>query len=161
MHSPFETFVNHLRQNDWRFTIQEEGRVLRTQTDGENGRWPCIFTFSEDGKFAAYSSVLPCVVPPHRRQACAELVALINWGLCHGNFNVAPEDGEIYFYVSLPVFNGAMPQEGPDFLIGVTDSTTDEYFPAFMRLVYAGMSPAQALQEGAPEPKPAPRFETN
>ena len=72
-------------------------------------------------------------------------MARINYGLNIGNFELDMNDGEIRYKTSIDVEGGELSTRMVETLIAVNISTTDRYFSAFTDVLYAGMSPLEAV----------------
>ena len=87
------------------------------------------------------------VVPPERRAAVAEFFTRLNWNLTGNRFLLDWQDGEVRLRRDVDVL--AVPNT--DQIGGWFYSAcllVDGFFPALMNVVYRGMNPAQALEQG-------------
>ena len=95
---------------------------------------------------------LNCRVPEEKRQAAAELVTRINYGLQLGSFEIDFSDGEIRYRLGLDVSGGELTSEMVESAISAIIGTVDRYHPAIMSFLWSDMAPedAVAMIEAAP-----------
>lgn len=89
----------------------------------------------------------PTVVPSERRTAVAEFFTRLNWNLTGNRFLLDWQDGEVRLRRDVDVL--AVPgteQIGTWFYSACL--LVDGFFPALMNVVYRGMNPVQALEQG-------------
>lgn len=89
----------------------------------------------------------PETVPPARRAAVAEFLTRLNWSLNGQRFLMDWEDGEVRVRTDLLLL--AMPsleQISRCFLAAC--ATIDGFHPAVMNVIYRGMPPVQAVEQG-------------
>ena len=95
----------------------------------------------------AILSRFPIDCPEPKRQACAELLTRINFGMALGCFEMDFEDGMMFFKTTIPYDEEPPKPEQLDNLLSLNMSTMDRYLPAIMQVIYAGVTPAKALTD--------------
>lgn len=97
----------------------------------------------------AYS---PIFVPAHRRAAVSEALAIANWQLLFGAFEMDPADGQVRFRNSLPLI-GDLIDEHTHMLIGTTVNAMKRYASALGELALTDSDPkvlmARAAESGS------------
>lgn len=90
---------------------------------------------------------VPVVVPPHKLPEVSELCIRLSHNLKVGRFEVNHLDGELRFqtYSAYPV--GDLNEGVLRRVLGINLSMTDQHFPAFIGVIYAEVTPAQAAQQ--------------
>lgn len=85
--------------------------------------------------------------PLARKAAVTELLALVNERLWMGHFEHWPAEGVIMFRHTLPMLDRASLEPG-EIVAMITAATEaiERFLPAFNFVVWAGMSPAQAIE---------------
>jgi len=87
----------------------------------------------------------PLTVPPAKRSAVADTVARANFKAFGGRIDLDMDDGQIRFRSGIDLEGGQLSNEMLDNLLGVGNSMLDRYLPAISAVIYAGVSPADAI----------------
>jgi hypothetical protein len=74
-----------------------------------------------------------------------EFITRANYGLVIGNFEMDAKDGEIRYHVSHLMEENILTDETIRRLFGTAMGTADRYFPALMRVLFAGETPEDAV----------------
>jgi hypothetical protein len=92
---------------------------------------------------------VPLVVPEERRVAVGQFLHALNFRIDFGTFRLDPHDGELQFFIGHD-FTGAteFPAEMLSRMMLISQATIDGFFPALARVIFAGMNPDQALEQG-------------
>lgn len=112
------------------------------------GRWcrtNLLFAWSEEIGALMATFVFDVSVPPERRAALYELLAMANDQLCVGHFDHSAADGMLAFRHSLLLRGGAMSAEQIEDLVDIALTEIDRFYPAFQYVAWGGLSPADAL----------------
>lgn len=150
MKDPCTALAEFFAAKNWNCDNEHDGYSLRTSYSGVHGHWRFVALVADDHEGMLFYSLLPAYAPAGRQEACLELINLINQGLCNGSFDLVPETGLVRFRTMLPLFGGVVSQEAIECQVGVNLRTTDRFFGAVMRVVYAGMDADEALKAPAP-----------
>lgn len=132
------------RDMEWQDTSDDE--VIRADVAGENGAWACFVVAREkDSRCTVYSQA-PWETPEEQRNAMAELLTRINFGLPLGNFEMDYADGEIRFKTSIDVSGAHLSGELFDDLYEPNIATMDIYLPALEAVRDGRMTPEAAVE---------------
>lgn len=141
----FDTMVRFFTEDDWKFRQIEDKPILSMGFRGDNGTWMCYAQAKDDrGQFVFYS-VMDSNVPADKRQAVAEFLTRANYGLTLGNFEMDFSDGEVRYKTSVDVEGGQLTTQMVKTLVYVNVLMMDKYLPGIMSVIYAGISPADAI----------------
>lgn len=141
----FDSVIAFLREDDWKYEEIPDELAIRFAFSAKNARFECFGRTNEDHEIFVFYSIVPVRAPAEQRTQVAELLARINYGLNIGNFELDMNDGEIRYKTSIDVEGGDFSSRMVETLISVNISTTDRYFPSLMDVIYAGVSPAEAV----------------
>lgn len=141
----FDSVIAFLQEDEWRYEEIPGEAAIRFGFTGRNARFECFGRVNEDHEIFVFYTVIPLRVPEAQRQPVIELVTRINYGLNVGNFEMDVNDGEIRYKTSIDVEGGELAPRMVETLLSVNISTTDRYFPAFADVMYAGLTPAEAV----------------
>jgi hypothetical protein len=126
------------RAKDWKFEVDEESDVVRTGIEGDNGHWQVMAIASDENDAVLMLSLFPQKCPSHRRARCAELITLINFGIDY-------DSGKIHFKTTLPFARGDLNAALLENVMMLNLARMDRFLPAIMSVIYAEISPGQAL----------------
>ena len=109
------------------------------------------------------NSFIPNKAPVALRNKCAELLTRINYDLTLGCFEMDYADGEIRFRTSVMVPGADITPGIIEHLIRANLHIVEENYPQIMAVLYAGVSPEDALKPKAEinKPETGPRFDFN
>lgn len=141
--------TSFFQSDNWTFEKVHDRPVLRMSFQGKNGRWNCfaqVRVASGLEQFLFYS-VMPLNVPEPKRLAVAEFVTRANYGMAIGNFELDFSDGEVRYKSSIDA-SGVELTPGLIRPIVITNCLMmDKYFAGFMSVIYANVSPAEAVKQ--------------
>jgi hypothetical protein len=138
MKEALERVVELFRAKDWKFEVDEESDLVRTWIEDDNGHWQVMAIASDENDAVLMLSLFPQKCPSHRRARCAELITLINFGIDY-------DSGKIHFKTTLPFMRGDLNTVLLENVVMLNLACIDRFLPAIMSVIYAGISPAQAL----------------
>jgi hypothetical protein len=145
MKEALEQVVELFRAKDWKFEVDEESDLVRTGIEGDNGHWQVMAIASDEDDAVLMLSLFPQKCPANRRAPCAELLTRINFGMMMGCFEMDFESGKIHFKATLPFARGNLNAALLENVVMVNLARMDRFLPAIMSVIYAGISPTQAL----------------
>jgi hypothetical protein len=145
MKEALEQVVELFRAKDWKFEVDEESDLVRTGIEGDNGHWQVMAIASDEDDAVLMLSLFPQKCPAHRRARCAELLTRINYGMMMGCFEMDYDSGKVHFKTTLPFARGDLNVALLDNMVMLNLARMDWFLPAIMSVIYAGISPAQAL----------------
>ncbi|MED5373675.1 MAG: YbjN domain-containing protein [Myxococcota bacterium] len=146
MSSLLQILAEFLESINWRWElVDDNGNVLGTTVEGENGRFTCYGHAHDGRQQLVFYSLCPVQCPPERRQAMAELLARINFGMILGNFELDFGDGEIRYKTALDTEHLEFSAEGCRQLVFPNCMMMDRYLPAIRHVADDQASPEGAI----------------
>jgi hypothetical protein len=139
----------------WRFLLEEGLNPRRV-----NDKYMYQVSFSgTDAQFSAFAVVRPdleqfmfyALVPVRAQQivygAVAEYITRANYGLRIGNFEMDYGDGEVRFKASVDFEGTELQPQMVRTMVHAVFVTANHYLPGLMRVMYGGLTPAEAIRE--------------
>jgi hypothetical protein len=136
-----------LQEDDWPYNLLEGRAVYKTGFEGKNGQFTCYAQERTEQQQFVFYSVFPVRTPDNRLNEMAEFITRANYGMIIGNFELDYGDGEIRYKTSVDVEDVDLVDALIRHLIYANVLTMDKYFPGIMRVLYAGIAPADAVEE--------------
>ncbi len=136
-------------EDGWSFEQMPERPILRLPFQGKGGRWNCYaqIRVTRDVEQILFYSVLPLNVPADKLSAIAEFITRANYGMALGNFELDFNDGEVRYKTSVDVTDTDITGNLLRPLIYTNVLMMDKYMSGLMAVVYADMSPAEAVKQ--------------
>lgn len=136
-------------EDGWSFEQMPERPILRLPFQGKGGRWNCYaqIRVTHDVEQILFYSVLPLNVPDDKLSAIAEFITRANYGMALGNFELDFNDGEVRYKTSIDVTDTEITSSLLRPLIYTNVLMMDKYMSGLMAVVYADMSPAEAVKQ--------------
>ena len=131
--------------DQWPFTEMEGKTILRTGFSGKNGKWTCFAQARENQQQFIFYSVCPNAAPEDKRPPAMEFITRANYGLVIGNFEMDVSDGEIRYKTSIDVEGGELNHVLIRQVVYSNVMTMNKYLPGLMSVLYANVSPEQAI----------------
>ncbi|HEX8393359.1 MAG TPA: YbjN domain-containing protein [Longimicrobium sp.] len=131
---------------DWSYT-ESESDGLVCEMAGEHTVYSFLFRVDEKLEIVCCYARVGFRVPPDKRLQVCEVLTRANYGLRVGNFEMDMEDGEIRYKASVDMEGGVLGETMVQNLVRASVAGFDRYYPAVMRVVYAGTSPAEAVAD--------------
>ncbi|NJP06611.1 MAG: YbjN domain-containing protein [Chloroflexaceae bacterium] len=141
----YQSVVTFFTQDDWPFTPIEQTTMLRTAYQGKNGAWTCFAQVREEQQQFLFYSICPERVPEDHRLILADFFTRANYGLAIGNFEMDVTDGEIRYKTSIDVEGDRLSTVLIKQLVYANVVVMDTYLPGIMAVMFANVSPAQAI----------------
>jgi len=116
-----------------------------TSADAGDFSYKAFFEVRETRDVLELILYAPITAPPAKRSAVAEAVARANFRTFGGRIDLDMDDGEIRFRAGIDVEGGQLSNEMLDNLLSIGNSILDRYLPAISAVIYAGVSPADAI----------------
>ena len=142
----FQKVIEHFQRNGGKFQSEQDRPVLRTGFGGKNGTIRCAIIVDGSDDLIQVFALLP-VVPAPGRAAATELCMRASYGTKLGKFEMDHNDGELRFQAAATYPKGELNDALIQRVLGVCVAMADAYLPAFMKVVYANVSPAEAASE--------------
>ena len=142
-----EGIEQFLKQDNWPYSIVTGKPVYKTGFEGKNGQYTCFAQEREEQQQFVFYTVFPVHVPENKLQAVSEFITRANYGMIIGNFELDFADGEIRYKTSVDVEDIEFSEALIRHLIYANVLTMDKYFSGLMRVLYAGIPAADAIEE--------------
>lgn len=136
-----------LEADDWPVSPMEGRTIYKTGFEGKNGQFTCYAQERVEQEQFVFYSIFPVRTPENRLAEMAEFITRANYGMIIGNFELDYSDGEIRYKTSVDVEDVALDDQLIRHMIYANVLTMDKYFPGLMRVLYAGIDPAIAVEE--------------
>ena len=143
----FDAMLAYFDKDDWKYAQIPNQTILRMGFGGKNGNWTCYAQTREDEQQFILYSVMPSNVPEEKRQDIAEFTTRANYNLVVGNFEMDYSDGEIRYKTAINLTNIEPTHALFHGLVIPNVYTTDRFFPGIMAVLYAGVSPEDAVMQ--------------
>ncbi len=141
--------TGYFQAEKWSFEKVADRPVLRLPFQGKNGKWTCYAQVRVAvglEQFLFYS-VMPLNAPEPKRQAIAEFITRANYGMALGNFELDFSDGEVRYKTSIDATHIDLTPGLIKPMVVTNYLMMDKYFPGLMSVIYANVSPAEAVKQ--------------
>ena len=138
----FNTLIDFLDEEEWKYEILEGESAVRFYFKGSSGSMFCFAHVDEEKDWLLFYSYLPVNTPDHKLAMMAEFVTRANRGMRIGNFELDYEDGEIRYKTSIDIEGGALTNKMIDNLLRANLSTMNRYYSGMMELIYSSEEPS-------------------
>jgi hypothetical protein len=125
----------------------EEKTIYRMIFSGKNAQITCYAQIRTELEQFLFYALAPVKVPPEALAKAAEYLTRANYGLRIGNFELDYRDGEIRYKSSLDFEGVELTAELIRNTIYPAVQTLDRYMPGLMNILYADVSPQDAIQD--------------
>jgi hypothetical protein len=142
---PFQALIDHFEAHGIRYSCKREERRAWFTMNSGSALQKCSFRFDKTGDVLHIFIQYPVMVKEQFRPAAMEFITRANYGLIIGNFEMDAKDGEIRYHVSHLMEDGILSDETIRRLFATAMGTADRYFPALMRVLFAGETPEDAV----------------
>lgn len=142
----FNTLVEFFEEDEWDFQWVEGTSFLMLDFSGKQGSWRCYAQARETQQQFVFYSVLPVNAPENKRAPMAEFITRVNYGMIIGNFEMDFEDGEIRYKTSIDVEGAELLHPLIRQVVYANLIITDRYLPGVMKVLYADVTPQEALE---------------
>jgi hypothetical protein len=142
---PFQALIDHFEAHGIRYSSKREERRAWFTMNSGSALQKCSFRFDKTGDVLQIFIQYPVMVKERFRPAAMEFITLANYGLVIGNFEMDAKDGEIRYHVSHLMEENILTDETIRRLFATAMGTADRYFPALMRVLFAGETPEDAV----------------
>ncbi|MCB9638379.1 MAG: YbjN domain-containing protein [Myxococcales bacterium] len=134
-------------EDGWKYQRADEKEMLLMYFRGDHASWRCIAQVEPEQELFLFYSVLDSYVPVHKRDDVALFFTRANYGMRIGNFEIDLDDGEVRYKTSLAVSGSEATSEMISRLVYYNLAMMDKYYRGLMRVVFAEISPEEAIQE--------------
>jgi hypothetical protein len=144
--TPFQALIDHCEANDLSFATFPEEKRIRLNICRKHALYTCQLRISNDDEIFQIHLNYPVLAKDEKmRPSVTEFFTRVNYGLVLGAFEVDLRDGEARYHISHLVGDGRLEDEVIRRIIGSALSTADRYFPAYMRVLFGGDTPEDAV----------------
>jgi hypothetical protein len=167
--TPFEVLVHHFESNEFRFHADPGAKSVQLFVAGDCAIYNCRLQLTHDGDLIQVCLHYPVVArDPQIRPLVAEALARANHGMSLGRFDIDLDSGDIHFQIGQVIRGHSLDDEIIGGVFSLSLANADRYFPAIMRVMFAGHTPtdavylseldvhAEAVGGGEAKPDPAP-----
>lgn len=144
--TPFDVLVNHFEANHFKFHADPQSKSLQLFVSGDCAIYNCHLQITHDNDLLQVRVHYPVAARDRKiRPLVAEVIARANQGMSFGAFDINLDTGEMSYHAGQVIRGRGLDEEmlGGVFASGL--ATADRYFPAVMRVIFAGHTPADAV----------------
>jgi hypothetical protein len=142
----YQTLTRHFESNGLRFLADAESRFIQLFITGDYAVYNCRIQLTHDEELVQTRVHYPVVARDAKiRPFVAEALARANHGMAIGNFDIDMDSGEISYHLGQVIGGLGLNDEIIGGAFSTAISTADRYFPAVMRVMFAGHTPADAV----------------
>lgn len=144
--TPFGALVNHFESNDIRFHADQDGKSVQFYITGDCAAYNCRFQITHNDEIVEANILFPVAARDDKvRSLATEMVVRANRGMSLGAFDADVDTGQISFHVGQVIPGGVLEDQLIGGLFVTCMTTCDRYFPALMRVMFGGHTPADAV----------------
>ncbi len=144
--TPFQTLIDHCQANELSFAIFREEKRIRLNICRKHALYTCHLRVSNDDEIFQIHLNYPVLAKDEKMHASVmEFITRANYGLILGGFEADLRDGEVRYHISHLITDECLKDEVIHRIIGSALSTADRYFPAYMRVLFGGETPEDAV----------------
>ena len=129
------------------YEVEEEHSCVRLEIRGREATYSSLLLANEEKGLVSCYVRLPSWVPEASRTAMCEALARANYALPVGNFEMDVNDGELRYKSGMDVEGGELVPRMVHNLFIAAVAMCNQYHPAFMRVIYGGATPEEAIAE--------------
>lgn len=144
--TPFQSLIDHCEANELNFAIFAEEKRIRLNICRRHALYTCHLRISNDDEIFQIHMNYPVLAKDEKmRPHVLEFFTRVNYGLVLGAFELDLRDGEARYHISHLIGDSRLDDDVIRRLIGSALSTSDRYFPAYMRVLFGGDTPEDAV----------------
>ena len=143
----YNKFKAHLQANNFKFDTRDSELSIILTVHGEDLPQPTIIHVFDDRNVVQIVSPIPARIPEDKRPEAAVAVAVANYGMINGSFDLDMSDGEIRFRMAQNFAETGMSEESVHYMCAITFLTTDKYNDRFFMLGKGLMSLEQFIEK--------------
>lgn len=136
----FNLFKKHLTANDFHYEADDNRLVIRMTVHGDDLPQPTIIHVFDDRDVVQIISPIPGNMPEEKRPDAAVAVAVANYGMINGCFDLDMSDGMIHFRLAQGFHGITMSEDLVHYMLSLVFFTTDKYNDRFFMLGKGMMS---------------------
>ena len=144
--TPLAIVSSYLDERGFTYTVHPEQNRISHSVWGNSTLYRAEIRITHEDRLFQAHIYFPIAVRDEKfRSSANELLARANYGLPIGNFEFDCRDGEVRFHVSHSIGSYPLEKELIAHLLRTSVKTADRYFPALVQLLYAGITPEDAV----------------
>lgn len=125
-----------------------DGQAIQSKFKGDNGQYRVVFGAISKPSLLFMNVQIPLFIKEERRPEIIEAIVRINHDLLFGRFDLDMADGEMSFYISIPLLEATLSTAQFRSAVATAFHEVDRYHRAFGRLLYDyDLIPAAAIAE--------------
>lgn len=142
----YDTLVQFFEEDDWTFDRDDAELRLTMRVNCRNSSFRCYARVDEEKQIVLFYTVTDTKVAEAKRAEVAEFITRANYGMNIGNFEMDYSDGEVRYKSSVDMEGGELTTQLVDNLVNASVSTFNRYFPGLANVLFADMSPVDAIE---------------
>ena len=144
--SPYQVLVDHCESAEIKFRAEPDVKGLFFSMRGEMAIYDvALLVTHEDEVFQIYITIPIATTDEKFRPLVAEFVTRANHRIVIGHFDYDIDEGKLRYHVGHPFGERGLDDETVGRLFATAMGTVDRYFPALMRTLVGGETPADAV----------------
>jgi len=144
--TPFEILVHHFASNDFKFHADVESKTVQFFISGECAVYNCRLQITHHDELIQVRVHYPVSArDPKIRPHVAEALARANHRMSIGAFDIDMDSGEMNYHIGQVIRGRELDDDIIGGVFSSALSSADRYFPALMRVMFAGHTPADAI----------------
>ena len=144
--SPYQVLVDHCESAEIKFRAEPDIKGLFFSMRGEMAIYDVALLIThEDAVFQIYVTIPIATSDEKFRPLVAEFVTRANHRIVIGHFDFDIDEGKLRYHVGHPFGERGLDDETVGRLFATAMGTADRYFPALMRTLVGGETPADAI----------------
>jgi hypothetical protein len=144
--TPYRVLIDHCEAKEINFRTMPEHKAVFFSLHGNVAAYEVTFFISHDDEvFQTYVTLPVSVSDEKMRPLVSEFVVRANNKLTLGNFDFEIDEGKLRYHAAHAFGPGDLDDETIERLMSTVLETVDRYYPALMRLMYGGNTPADAV----------------
>ena len=146
MNDAYEKLIQHLEAHEIRYLTSGDSQTVWADFRGAVGSYRVVaMVDAKDGLFQVFG-YSPIYVPEGCKAAIAETLALANFGLKVGKFEMNYDQGEVRFQAAHILADNSLEDETIRRLMGTTMCMLNTYLPVILSVIYGNELPKDAIR---------------
>ena len=143
---PFEALLDYCRSNRIAFRSNQEAKVVAISINGAAAFYELALQVTPNDQFLQVSLEMPVLaLDPELLPRVAESVARANGCMILGHIDLDMDTGRLRYRIGHVIGSLGCEVEIINALMGMAVEMSDRYFPALMRVMFAGVTPSEAI----------------
>ncbi|MBU3666163.1 MAG: hypothetical protein FGM15_09875 [Chthoniobacterales bacterium] len=144
--SPFQVVVDHCEEAGIKFRAEPDVKGVFFSMRGEMAIYDVALLVTHDDQvFQIYLTIPIATTEERLRPLVAEFVTRANHRIVIGHFDYDMDEGRLRYHIGHPFGERGLDDETVGRLFATAMGTADRYFPALMRALVGGETPADAV----------------